>query len=70
MVPVTSAEDLVLAKLRWFRDGGGVSDQHWKDVLGILRVRGDALETAHLDRRAREEGVEALFAKALEDARA
>lgn len=32
---VASAEDTVLSKLAWYRDGGEVSDRQWHDVLGI-----------------------------------
>ena len=31
---VASAEDTVLAKLQWYREGGEVSDRQWNDVLG------------------------------------
>jgi hypothetical protein len=34
--PVASAEDIILAKLRWYRDGGEVSDRQWNDITGLL----------------------------------
>ncbi len=37
-----SAEDSVLAKLVWFARGGRISEQQWKDVIGIVRVQGEA----------------------------
>ena len=36
LCPVTTAEDILLAKLRWYRAGGEVSDRQWGDVTGIL----------------------------------
>ncbi len=62
-VPVKSAEDIVLRKLQWFKEGGEVSDRQWNDVLGILRVQGDRLDAAYLDTWAVDLGVEELLAR-------
>ena len=37
-LPVASAEDVVLAKLEWFRLGGETSERQGWDVLGVLKV--------------------------------
>ncbi len=37
--PVVTAEDILLAKLVWFRSGGEVSERQWYDVTGIAAVR-------------------------------
>ena len=34
--PVASPEDVLLAKLQWYRAGGEVSDRQWSDITGIL----------------------------------
>ncbi len=65
---VASPEDTVLAKLQWYRDGGGVSDRQWNDVLGVLKVQGPALDRAYLEEWARELGLTDLLRRALDDA--
>jgi hypothetical protein len=39
-----SPEDTVLAKLDWYRQGGEVSDKQWRDIVGVLKVQGRALD--------------------------
>jgi hypothetical protein len=65
---VASAEDTVLAKLQWYRDGGSVSDRQWNDVLGVLKVQGASLDRSYLAEWARELGLTDLLRRALEDA--
>ena len=63
-VPVKSPEDSVLRKLMWFRNGGGVSENQWRDVLGVLAVNAEALDDAYLDRWAAGLGIADLLARA------
>ena len=56
-----SAEDYLLRKLLWFRDGGGVSNRPWRDVLGILRVSGPGLDRLYLQQWAVRLGVKDLL---------
>ena len=65
---VASAEDTVLAKLKWYHEGGGVSDRQWNDVLGVLKVQGPALDRAYLLEWARKLKLTDLLARALNDA--
>jgi hypothetical protein len=65
---VASPEDTILSKLDWFRQGGGVSDRQWNDVLGVLKVQGDALDRAYLRDWAARLGLTDLLLRALQDA--
>ncbi len=65
---VASPEDVVLQKLSWFRQGEGVSDRQWRDVLGVLRVQAGRLDRGYLESRARRAGLAALLDKALAEA--
>jgi hypothetical protein len=67
-VPVVSAEDTILAKLRWYRAGGEVSQQQWRDVEGVLRMEADRLDNAYLDSWARKLGLNELLRRAREHA--
>ncbi len=65
---IESPEDLVLSKLRWYRLGGEVSDQQWRDILGVLKVQAGALDLDYLHRWAGEETVLDLLDRALREA--
>ena len=65
---ITSAEDIILSKLEWYRMGGEVSERQWRDVLGVLKVQGDRLDRDYVRRMAVELGVTDLLERALEEA--
>jgi hypothetical protein len=66
-VRVISAEDALLAKLRWFRLGGEISDRQWRDVLGLVAIGRPTLDRAHLDHWAAQLQVADLLQRALQD---
>lgn len=65
---VTSPEDTILAKLDWYRKGGGTSDRQWRDVLGVLKVQAGRLDRAYLREWAARLGVADLLRRAVDDA--
>lgn len=68
-VYVATAEDTILAKLRWFRVGNESSTNQWNDVLGILATRHGSLDVEHLTTWAKRLGVDDLLQLALDEAR-
>jgi hypothetical protein len=64
---VTTAEDIILAKLDWFRLGGKVSERQWQDVLGVLVVQSGRLDFDYLRQWAEVLGVLDLLEKAFKE---
>jgi hypothetical protein len=64
---VTSAEDILLSKLRWYRDGGQTSTNQWNDVVSLIGTN-ESLDTDYLNYWAARLGVTDLLAKAQSDA--
>jgi hypothetical protein len=67
-VSVVSPEDIILLKLRWFRETGGTSERQWNDVLGVLAVQGKSLDFGYLTDSARKLGLEELLNRAIAEA--
>lgn len=49
-VSFASPEDVILKKLVYFKEGG--SEKHLRDIGGILRVQGNALDRAYIEQWA------------------
>jgi hypothetical protein len=62
-----SPEDILVRKLLWYRMGGEQSERQWRDILGILRVTGSAIDRETLLSAARDFGVEELLERAWKD---
>ncbi|SPE33352.1 conserved hypothetical protein [Candidatus Sulfopaludibacter sp. SbA6] len=62
--PVASAEDILLAKLQWYRAGGEISDRQWSDITGILATN-PAIDLDYTRSWAARLRVEDLLDKAL-----
>lgn len=46
---IKSAEDTVLRKLLWFREGGSISEKQWRDIVSVLRISQTSIDDAYLD---------------------
>lgn len=67
-VPVVTAEETIISKLRWYRVGGEVSGQQWRDILGVLRMESHRIDNAYLDAWAQKPGLSELLRRARQDA--
>lgn len=65
---VKSAEDTVLRKLLWYREGGGVSDRQWRDVVQVLRQSRQVIDDVYLDQWAGRLDLDGLLARARSEA--
>jgi predicted nucleotidyltransferase len=66
---IASAEDTVLAKLRWFKQGGGVSDRQWNDIVSILSLQKEKLDYVYLKQWGARLGLTELLEKAISSVR-
>jgi hypothetical protein len=66
-LPVISAEDILLAKLRWYKDGGCTSERQWNDLRNIRRVQRDRLDRDYLNHWADVLEVQDLLSKLLNE---
>lgn len=64
---IATAEDVILAKLEWYRLGGEVSDRQWRDILGVLKVQAGRLDLGYLRQWSAVLNVSDLLQKALKE---
>jgi hypothetical protein len=69
MIYVATAEDTILAKLRWYDSGGPVSSNQWTDVVGIIGASATNLELDYLNEWADKLGLSQLLDKAFMEAK-
>lgn len=65
MIYVATAEDTILAKLRWYNSGGRVSGNQWTDVVGIIGASPARLDLEYLHQWAETLGLTDLLGRAL-----
>lgn len=66
--PFVTPEDILLAKLHWYREGGEISEVQRRDIRGVVRACGDSLDREYLLQSATVLGLSVQLAKALEEA--
>lgn len=59
---------IVSSKLEWYRMGGEVSDNQWRDILGVMKTRAGELDLSYLRTWATELNVSDLLERALKEA--
>jgi hypothetical protein len=69
MIYVATAEDTILAKLRWYDSGGRVSNTQWTDVVGIIGSTANELDADYLHSWAETLGLTDLLDKAFTEAK-
>jgi hypothetical protein len=65
---MSTPEDIILAKLEWYRIGNEVSDRQWQDIQGALKTQSGRLDLEQMQRWAGEPGVADLLKRALKEA--
>lgn len=65
---VASAEDIILAKLEWYRLGGEVSERQWRDILGVMKIQTGRLDLNYLKDGAGMLEVTDLLERAIKEA--
>ena len=65
---LASAEDVIIARLDWYRREGEISEKQWGDILGILRVQGQNLNFDYLKRWTDDKKLTDLFQRAIQEA--
>jgi hypothetical protein len=64
---VVSPEDIILLKLRWYRDGRCSSQRQWDDVQGVLEIQTDRLDLAYLKKWSLALEINDLLEKAIDE---
>jgi hypothetical protein len=66
--PVVSPEDIVLAKLAWYKAGGETSERQWTDILKVILATPN-VDWAYVESWAPRLGVVGLLARARTEAK-
>lgn len=58
---LATAEDIILAKLAWYRAGGEQSERQWNDIRGIMVIQGSNIDWSYMEPWAVDLGVSDLL---------
>ena len=62
---VISAEDIILVKLHWYRQGNEISERQWNDLKNLMAVQAARVDRSYLDSQASRLGVDDLLKRLL-----
>jgi hypothetical protein len=62
---IASPEDIILAKLEWYRKGNEVSDRQWIDLMSVVKTQQQRLDIDYMKQMAAEIGIADLLERAL-----
>ncbi|SRR5579885_838449 len=62
-VYLATVEDVILAKLDWYRQGNEISDLQWRDVTGMFKANEGRLDLSYMRNMAEDLGLHDLLAK-------
>jgi hypothetical protein len=65
---LATSEDMILAKLDWWRQGGGISTHQWNDIIEMRKRQQATLDRTYLQQMAAQLGIAPLLTQALADA--
>ncbi len=65
--PIASAEDIIIAKLEWYRLGNDASERQWQDITNVLKLLGDAANLSYLREFAPSVGAGDLLERLLSE---
>lgn len=54
---LSSPEDVILAKLNWYRLGGEISEKQWQDINTVFQVQGESLDQDYIVKWSHELGL-------------
>jgi hypothetical protein len=63
----STPEDIILAKLDWYRKGNFVTSQQWHDISNVIRIQGGKLDVDYLRTWASKLNLSDLLEQALEE---
>lgn len=69
-VNVLSAEDVIIWKLDWYRQGGETSERQWLDVIGVLEANLPSLDRTYLLEGSKHLGIKDLLDRAIAEVEA
>ena len=65
---IVSPEDIIMLKLRWYRQTDCTSEKQWQDILSVLEVQKDKLDFEYLKKWAGILRIDQLLARAISEA--